>query len=52
MNDQLQKISGDSDLIRGLGCGVLAALIMSYVGHVEKPELCKLRANDLSWLHK
>jgi|SRR6185295_16544507 hypothetical protein len=39
MNNQLQKISGDSDLIRGLGCGVLAALIMSYVGNVEKPSL-------------
>jgi hypothetical protein len=39
MPDQLQKISGDSDLLRGLGCGVLAALIMSYVGSVEKPGL-------------
>ena len=39
MNDQMQRIYGDSDHIRGLGCGVLAALIMSYVGNVEKPGL-------------
>ena len=37
MPDQLQKAFTDPDIIRAVICGLVAALILSYVGSVTKP---------------
>jgi peptidoglycan/LPS O-acetylase OafA/YrhL len=37
MTDQLQRAFKDPDIIRGVVCGLAAALILSYVASVSKP---------------
>ena len=39
MGDQLQQALRDPDLIRGCVCGLVAAVVMSYVAHITGPGL-------------